>query len=196
MPKVWSATVEEHRVAVRQAILEAAWSLARERGPLSLTMSLIAKTAGIGRATLYKYFPDVDAILLAYHQEQVAHHLAQLHHLPGHPASAMESLEAALMHYATVVQHREQPSYDAVRMLLHADPAVDVAHRELIAVLVGMIEGAVKDGQVRRDLDPQLMADFCVSALGAASSAASAEDRQVLVKLILDSLRTSGGSAT
>lgn len=33
-----------------------------------MTMSRIAEEIGIGRATLYKYFPDVEAILLAWHE--------------------------------------------------------------------------------------------------------------------------------
>ena len=39
-------------------------------------MSQIAEQTGIGRATLYKYFPDVEAILLAWHERQVTGHLA------------------------------------------------------------------------------------------------------------------------
>jgi AcrR family transcriptional regulator len=37
-------------------------------------MSQIAAETGIGRATLYKYFPDVEAILVAWHERQVAEH--------------------------------------------------------------------------------------------------------------------------
>ncbi|WP_376776163.1 TetR/AcrR family transcriptional regulator [Nonomuraea jabiensis] len=34
-------------------------------------MTRIAEKVGIGRATLYKYFPDVEAILTAYHERNV-----------------------------------------------------------------------------------------------------------------------------
>ena len=54
MPKLWTETIEEHRREVREAILDAAWALAAEHGPLSVTMSQVAQAAGIGRATLYK----------------------------------------------------------------------------------------------------------------------------------------------
>ncbi len=40
-------------------------------------MSLAAET-GIGRATLYKYFSDVEAILAAWHARHVARHLEHL----------------------------------------------------------------------------------------------------------------------
>src|SRR5215211_8608574 len=48
MPKLWNETIEAHRAAVRDAILETTWALVAERGLLSVTMSQIAEKAGIG----------------------------------------------------------------------------------------------------------------------------------------------------
>jgi AcrR family transcriptional regulator len=72
MPKLWSETIAAHRHTVRETILDATWALVAEHGLLAVTMSQIAEEAGIGRATLYKYFPDVEAILLAWHERHVA----------------------------------------------------------------------------------------------------------------------------
>ena len=71
MPKLWTETVETHRQEVREAILDATGSLVQSRGLLAVTMSDIAEATGIGRATLYKYFPDVEMILSAWHQRQL-----------------------------------------------------------------------------------------------------------------------------
>ena len=71
VPKLWTDTVAEHRQAVREATLDAAARLVAERGLTSVTMSAIATEAGIGRATLYKYFPDVEAILVAWHERDI-----------------------------------------------------------------------------------------------------------------------------
>ncbi len=60
VPRLWSETIEDHRREVRAAILDATWALVTERGLTSVTMSQIAEETGIGRATLYKYFPDVE----------------------------------------------------------------------------------------------------------------------------------------
>ena len=70
--------METHRQEVREAILDATASLVQSRGLLAVTMSDIAEETGIGRATLYKYFPDVETILSAWHQRQVEAHLAEL----------------------------------------------------------------------------------------------------------------------
>src|SRR5687767_2901383 len=67
MPKLWNETIETHRRDVRDAILDATSSLVAEGGLRSVTMSLIAEKADIGRATLYKYFPDIEAILKSWH---------------------------------------------------------------------------------------------------------------------------------
>jgi AcrR family transcriptional regulator len=67
VPKLWTETVETHRQEVREAILDATASLVQSRGLLAVTMSDIAEATGIGRATLYKYFPDVETILSAWH---------------------------------------------------------------------------------------------------------------------------------
>ena len=78
MPKLWTDTVEEHRRAVRDAVLAATAKLVAQQGLTSVTMSGIAAETGIGRATLYKYFPDVETILTAWHERQVASHLQHL----------------------------------------------------------------------------------------------------------------------
>lgn len=54
------------------------WALVTEHGLSAITMSRIADEAGIGRAKLYKYFADLEAILAAWHQRHAAEHLVRL----------------------------------------------------------------------------------------------------------------------
>ncbi len=75
MPKLWTETIQTHRNQVRDAILDTTAALVAEQGLLQVTMSQIAEQAGIGRATLYKYFPDIESILLAWHDRQITAHL-------------------------------------------------------------------------------------------------------------------------
>ena len=78
VPKLWTETIEAHRREVREAILVTTAALVAEHGLRSLTMSQIAEGTGIGRATLYKYFSGVEAILLAWHERQITGHLEYL----------------------------------------------------------------------------------------------------------------------
>ena len=189
VPKVWATTIEEHRAAVREAIFDAVWDLINERGPLSLTMSEIAARAHIGRATLYKYFADVEAILLAAHNAEVGSHLQQVHELATDGMPPHRRLEAVLLHHATVVQRRETQSYDALRALLHTDPGLHAARDELRAVLTELISSSMAAGEVRDDMDAAFLADYCLFALGAGSHSTDAAVPQALVRLICDSLR-------
>ena len=75
MPKLWNETIAAHRRDVRDAILDSAAALLGEHGLRSVTMSQIAVATGVGRATLYKYFPDIEAILVAWHERHVGCHL-------------------------------------------------------------------------------------------------------------------------
>src|SRR4029450_5393007 len=103
VPKLWNETIQAHRREVRDAILDATAALVAELGLLSVTMSEIAERTGIGRATLYKYFPDVEAILLAWHERQVAGHLDQLAQAPHRAEQAGPRLKAVLEAYALIV---------------------------------------------------------------------------------------------
>ena len=96
MPRLWNETIDAHRREVRDAILETTAALAAERGLLSVTMSQIAEETGIGRATLYKYFPDVEATLLAWHERQIAGHLEHLAQVGRGGGKAPERLRAVL----------------------------------------------------------------------------------------------------
>ncbi len=71
MPKLWNKTIEAHRNAVHEATLDTTAALVAKHGLRSVTMSQIAEQTGIGRATLYKYFSDVEAILVAWHERHI-----------------------------------------------------------------------------------------------------------------------------
>src|SRR5437773_7793113 len=102
IPKLWHETIEAHRREVRDAILETTAALVAEHGLRSVTMSQIAEEAGIGRATLYKYFKDVEAILLAWHERQIGGHLEQLAEVRDQVDGAGNRLGAVLEAYALI----------------------------------------------------------------------------------------------
>src|SRR3982074_3936779 len=104
VPKLWSETIETHRREVGDATLDTTAALVAEHGLRSVTMSQIAEETGIGRATLYKYFPDVEAILVAWHERQVTGHLEQLAEVRDQPGDARKRLEAVLEAFA-LIQH-------------------------------------------------------------------------------------------
>lgn len=66
MPRVKAPTVAEHRRNVLSRMYGAFESLVREHGYDALTLADIAKAAGLARTGIYNYFPDKEALLVAY----------------------------------------------------------------------------------------------------------------------------------
>jgi AcrR family transcriptional regulator len=168
VPKLWTDTVDEHRRVVREAVIDATASLVAEHGLASVTMSQIAAETGIGRATLYKYFPDIEAILIAWHERQVSAHLDQLTHISSQPGSPGQRLEAALYAYARIIRGR--PHGADLSALLHSGEHVAQAHERLTGLIEGLVTQAARNGEVRDDVAPAELAGYCVHALGAAAS--------------------------
>jgi AcrR family transcriptional regulator len=186
VPKLWSETIEGHRRGVRDAILDAVGSLVVAHGLTSVTMSSIADTAGIGRATLYKYFPDIEAVLVAWHERQVADHLGHLTHVGTDALGPLERLRAVLEAYAVL---SGQHSGSELAGLLHRGEHVSRAQQELIEFVRDLLLEAARAGAVRTDVAADELARYCLHALGAAHELSTPDAVGRLVTVTLAGLR-------
>jgi AcrR family transcriptional regulator len=189
MPKLWTETIETHRREVRDAILDTTAAVVAERGLLGATMSQIAEETGIGRATLYKYFPDVEAILLAWHDRQVAAHLTYLSEIRDQGAAAGERLEAVLEAYALLSRPSRGHQDARFAELLHRDDRMGQAERQVHDMLRDLLAAATRDGEIRDDVPPDELASYCVHALGGAGNQRSKAAVRRLVSVTLAGLR-------
>jgi AcrR family transcriptional regulator len=189
VPRLWTETIETHRTAVRDAALDAAAALAAEHGLASVTMSQVAERTGIGRATLYKYFPDVEAILVAWHQRQIVRHLAQLAEAAAQAGTPGERLRAVLDAYALIIHG--MPHGTELAALLHRGEHIDAAQQQLHGFLADLLAEAAKAGEVRDDITPSELAAYCLHALTAAGSLPSEDAVPRLVALTMSGLRPS-----
>ena len=176
MPKLWNDSIASHREAVRTAVLDATAAVVAERGLTGVTMAEVAQRSAIGRATLYKYFADVDAILTAWHQRQVADHLRQL----DETWQRTRRIEDVLQAYAFIC-HEHPPSEPAAS--LHRSAHVDHAREHLVAFI------AERLGDVRDDVPPKELATYCLHALQAAGAVPSKAAVRRLVGVTVDGLR-------
>ncbi len=189
VPKLWNETIEEHRRAVRDAILGTTAALVAEYGLTSVTMSRIAEKAGIGRATLYKYFPDVEAILLAWHERQITGHLEHFAELRDQAGDARERLEAVLEAYALISHHRGHHATE-LATFLHRGERVAQAQQHLTDIIRDLLTEGAETGDVRDDIAPEELASYCLHALTAASSLPSEAAVRRLVRVTLAGLRS------
>lgn len=204
VPKLWNDTIEAHRAAVRDAILETTAALVDEHGLASVTMSQIAETTGIGRATLYKYFPDVDTILLAWHEREVTRHLDHLAEARDNTADESRRLESVLKAYAHLHQqqaqhhrhehhagegHHPRQHHRELAAFVHQGEHISRAYQQLHAFIRDLIADAAQAGEVRQDIAPDELATYCIHALAAANTLPSKAAVHRLVEITLSGLR-------
>ncbi len=186
VPKLWTDTIEAHRQAVREATLDSTATLVAEHGLSAVTMSRIAEETGIGRATLYKYFPDVEAIMTAWHERHITQHLQQLAAVRDQAAPPTARLEAVLRHYAEISYQRNDTELAA---LLHRGEHVVRAQHQLRDLIRDLLIEGAKTGELRDDVAPDELATYCLHALTAAGNLPSKAAVQRLLEVTLSGLR-------
>jgi AcrR family transcriptional regulator len=189
VPRLWSDTIEEHRREVRQSILDTTWRLATDKGIRAVTMSEVAAQVGIGRATLYKYFSNVEAILDARHEQHVCEHLAQLSRLSEQSGEPVERLSRVLEGYARIRFHRERQGPGEILAHVHRQSAVESAEAQVRRLMQDLIQAAVDVGALADVGTADELASYCVHALGAAGEMPSEDSVARLVAITLAGLQ-------
>jgi AcrR family transcriptional regulator len=188
VPRLWTETIAAHRREVHDAILDTTSALVAEQGLRSVTMSQIAEETGIGRATLYKYFPDIDTILFTWHQRQISGHLEHLARVRDQAGDPWERLEAVLEAYA-LISSKSRGHHDSdLAAFLHQGDQVARAQHQLLGMIRDLLAKAAETGAVRDDVAPDELASYCLHALSAASSHPSKAAIRRLVSVILAGL--------
>jgi AcrR family transcriptional regulator len=185
VPRLWNETIEAHRREVRDATLDTTAALVAEHGLLSVTMSQIAEETGIGRATLYKYFSSVEAILVAWHDRQVTRHLEHLAEVRDQADDAGEGLEAVLEAYALIAYEHHGTELAA---FVHRGEHFGRAQQRLSDLVRDLLIKAAETRNVRDDVAPDELASYCLHALAAASRLRSKAAVRRLVTVILAGL--------
>jgi AcrR family transcriptional regulator len=163
----------------REAILRAADEAFSEDA--DVVLDEVARRAGLGRATVYRPFPDRTALALAV----AAHHLALL-------KSQMRGQEPfrELLRRILAMQARRRPLVRLFREL--PERSQRQYTQALIALLRPAFEEAQRAGSVRRDLEPAdlaLLFEMHEAALVAGPAPrARTEPAERLVRVFLDGL--------
>ncbi|MBN9360753.1 MULTISPECIES: TetR/AcrR family transcriptional regulator [unclassified Devosia] len=185
MPKLWNETIDAHRRAVRDATLDTTAELVAKHGLMSVTMSQIAHETGIGRATLYKYFPDVEAVLRGWHERQIGRHLELFSSLAQEQGAPVVRLERMLEAYAQIVHQHHGSRLAAI---LHGGGHMAHAKNHLSAFLAAIIADGAEAAEIRDDVVPAELAAFCLSALAGAADLPSKAAVGRLVQLTMSAV--------
>lgn len=186
---MWHETIEAHRRQVRDAILDTAVALVTAHGLRSVTMSQVAEETGIGRATLYKYYPGVEAILIDWHERQIAYHLDHVAAVRDRGGGLGERLRAVLETYA-LARHESRAHYNSeLGAFLHRNEQVTQAQQRVHHLIKDLLAEGIPAGEVRDDVAAEELANYCVHALAGASSLSSKAAVRRLVMITMAGLR-------
>lgn len=169
--------------------MDTAAALVARHGLRSVTMSQIAQETGVGRATLYKYFSDVESILHEWHERQINDHLAQLAEARDRAGDAGERLEAVLQAYAQILRQSRQHHDTELATLMHRGGHVAQAESRLRRLVRDLVRDAQERGDVRDDTTPDELVSYCLHALMAAGALRSKAAVRRLVEVTLSGLR-------
>jgi AcrR family transcriptional regulator len=154
----------------RQAVLDATMALLGDRapGPVSvqrLTIEAIAKQAGVGKATIYRWWPNKAAVVI---DSFVDYHVAAT------PVDAAIPVEEALRaHVRSLVRLYDGPEGRLVAQIIaecqyDPDTLAEFRHRfwdgRALAVRA-LIERGIAEGVLRDDVDATAMAEVIYSPI-------------------------------
>ena len=158
----------------RDQILDAADAVFSERG-ITAPLDLVVTRAGVGRATLYRNFPDRAALVEALFERAIG---SLEDAAAGHDLFALvERVAGALV---------EAPALaDYWRALEPGHPSAKAARERMARLFRAPLAAALKSRTCRADLRPADLVLVC-GMLGAALRGATAANRRSLVRRALD----------
>lgn len=167
----------------RARIVEIARVALAEDGAASL--NLIAQRAGVGPGTLYRHFPNREALVLEVYEREVAELVDAV---PGLLAAAtpLEALRRWTVELVSAMR-RKHGLGDALSTAAHHAVA-DRTHQPVVDAITAILQAGQTDGTIRAEAD----AEAFLQLTGAMwRSAAGPRDRSAhMLDLVLDGLAT------
>jgi len=151
--------------AARNAIVRAARELLAEGGPAAVTMEGVAARAGVGKPTVYRWWPDRHAVAMAALMESDAKRPAG--------ASSRSSIQALRQQLRTIAERFSTRTGRHVTTMIAAsdrDTELSKAFRNHFVLARraegrALLERAIHVGEVRRDVDIEVALDLLYGPL-------------------------------
>ena len=151
--------------AAHDAILDAVHDLLHEKSVRDLTIEEVARRAGVGKPTIYKWWPSKAALVMDMFVERIIGKM---------PVLGAGSVEDAIRSRVTEViqRYRGFPGKVAADIIAEgqSDPAVLQAYHDRFlserrSLITEWIEQAQASGEFRKDIDPDILIDMIYGPL-------------------------------
>lgn len=175
MPRISAATNAAQRENTKRAILESFGQLLYSRGLPGLTMTDVAKNAGIGRTAVYNYFADMGELLVAYALDETERFLHELDEGLAGVTNPIDQLAVYIRLQIEDLARRHLPPGPAMRSMLSPESYARLGKHvsELQMVLANILSDAITEKYIPEN-DIRELAMLVHGSLS--SSAGRAED--------------------
>lgn len=171
----------------RNRLLEAAGE-AFARDGVDASLEKIAKSAGVGIGTLYRHFPNRDALMEAVYRHNLEQLLADADELLATKPAA-EALAEWMQRFVAYVATKKGLATH-LKSVVSADSDLFTSSQERMGdTMRRMVEAGVAEGQLRPDVEPpdvlRALAGVCMTS----DMAQSQEQPCRIAQLLMDGLR-------
>jgi len=152
MPKGIPLTQEEI-TRRRGEMLNAAMGVIVRKGFLETSMREIAEAAGVGKSTLYDYFPSKDEIMIAYVVDEVERLTAQAQAIIAQDISVSEKFRRIWHnHLQSMLANKHmyiKISFESQRLSLESQQRIQVHRHAYQDMLCELVEEGIRQGEFR-----------------------------------------------
>src|SRR5262245_59650773 len=153
----------------RERILDAAVRVFAQEGFYNAKVSQIAQVAGVADGTIYLYFKSKDELLISLFEDRMERVNANLREAISSESTARERLKRVIrLHLELVQQNRHMAEVICVELRQSSKFIKEYANpkfSEFLRLIAGAVETGQKSGELRPDIDPQLVARSLFGAL-------------------------------
>jgi AcrR family transcriptional regulator len=184
--------IEQAQAARRARIRAAARELASQGGYAAVTMHDVAERAGVGRATVYRYYSSKDHLIADVHLEQSSAIVAGLEADPARGSTPAERLADVCGRIVDMAAADLRLTEAGVTLALSDDPAIASAQAWRSNLVLPYVEMAVtaSDGVDRETVAEVLQAVLFQALLGLARERSTPDEAKALLSraahLLLD----------
>ena len=191
MPRISAATNAAQRENTKRAILDSFGEILYTRGLPGLTMTDVAKNAGIGRTAVYNYFADMGELLVAYALDETERFLNELRVGLDGIENPIDQLAVYIRLQINDLARRHLPPGPAMRSMLSPESYAKLGKHvhELQMVLAHILSAAIAENYIPKNDIRELAMLVHGSLSSSAGRAEDAPDEETRERQILSTIR-------
>lgn len=147
MPRISAANNAAQRAETQHRILTAFGELLFTHGLPGLTMTDVARHAGVGRTAVYNYYADIEELLISYALDETERFLAELRESLAALDNPVERLALYVRTQVEDLSRRHLPPGPAMAAVLSPSSFAKLADH--VGELSIMLQGILRDGMAQ-----------------------------------------------